>query len=87
MDAAQPLFIEEQKTFEEKKAELLRLCEGKYAVIRGGKLLGTYDTPTAAYEAGIREWGDEPFMVKRVLREEPIQQMPALYRGIGYANL
>jgi hypothetical protein len=87
MQEAPLLFEAEQKAYEAKKAELLKLCEGKYVVFKGNELLGTYDTPAAAYEAGTLEWGDESFLVKKITREEPLEQVPALYRGIAYAGI
>ena len=79
MESVKPLFVEEEKTFEANKEELLKLCEGKYAVIKGSELFGVYDTPGAAYEAAVDKWGDELFMIKRVEREETVEQVTRLY--------
>ena len=87
MESVEPLFIEEEKTFQAVKEELLKLCEGKYAVVRRSEMLGVFDTPEAAYEAAVDKWGDELFMIKKVEREETIEHVTRLYMGMGYAGL
>lgn len=78
-------FSEELAAFECKKPELLRLCEGKFAVFRKSEFLGVFDTPSTAYSAGIERFGNEAFLLKPVLREERVEQMPALHLGLIHA--
>jgi hypothetical protein len=81
------LFANELKAFEDRKAELLRIAEGKFALFKGNNFEGVFDTPLAAYEAGLAKWGNVPFFVKQVLMEESVQQVPALYSGLLNAHL
>jgi hypothetical protein len=52
---------------------LLDVCEGKFAVFKGDQYLGTFDSYLAAYEAGLKAWGNVPFPVKQALREEMLR--------------
>ena len=72
--------------FERHRLEWLEHQGGKFALIRGEKLDGIYDTAEAAYEAGIRLWGNVPFLIKQILREDPIEQSPALMYGLLHAH-
>ena len=56
----------ELETFERLKPELLLRESGKYAVILGDELLGTYDTLDDALQAGYAKYKLAQFMVKRV---------------------
>jgi hypothetical protein len=79
-------FKKELAAFEAKKDELLKLCEGKFALFKGSEFLGVYDTPQAAYDAGLNKWGNVPFLIKPVVKEEKPQQIPALYLGLLHAG-
>jgi hypothetical protein len=46
--------------------------DGKYALISGEKLLGTFDTYSDALDEGYRKNGLEPFLVKRISTIETI---------------
>ena len=84
---SEQLFAEEQQAFELKRAELLKLCEGKFAVFKGAELLGSYDTAETAYEAALAKLGNTPFLVKQVLREESVETLPAIHLGLVHASL
>ena len=86
MYMTEPRFRDELPAFEKKKQELLMLCEGKFAVFRGSEFLGVFDTPQAAYDAGVGKWGNVAFLIKPVVREEKPQQIPALYLGLLHAG-
>lgn len=75
----------EHQAFEAKKEELLGLCAGKFAVFHGRDFLGVFDTPQAAYAAGIEKFGNVRFLIKLVAREERVEQVPALYFGFIHA--
>ena len=83
---AEPRFTEELTAFEQRKQELLNLCEGKFAVFKGSEFLGVFDTPQAAYDAGLNKWGNVAFLIKPVVKEEKPQQIPALYLGLLHAG-
>lgn len=61
----------ELAAYEAMKAQLLASYENKFVLIRGGKLIGSFDTAENAYNAGIEAFGQEIFLVKKVTRNEP----------------
>jgi hypothetical protein len=72
----------ELKFYADHKDELVQKHPLKYVVIKGDKLLGAYDTAQAAYEAGVAEYGTEPFLTRQVVPTEPIAHAPAIYAGL-----
>ncbi len=85
MNVVQPKFQEELKAFESRKGELLRVAEGKFAVFKGAEFLGVFDTPAAAYDAGVLKYGNVSFLVKQVRKEDRIEHAPAIFWGISHA--
>jgi hypothetical protein len=67
--------------FEGERARLAEAYFGKYLVIKDAKVQGSYDSPQAAYEAGLKEFGLLPFLVKRALPSDPVEHMPAVWLG------
>jgi hypothetical protein len=78
-------FSAELAAFEAQKEELLKLCLGKLAVFKGSKFLGTFDNFSAAYAAGIKEWGNVPFLIQEIIPQAPVAQAPALCLGLIHA--
>jgi len=62
--------LAEADYFEAHRQEFCREHLGKFAVVKGSRPLGFYDTPGAAYEAGVEAFGLEPFLLKRVSTKE-----------------
>ena len=87
MDEAAPRFAEEMRAYEERKADLLKLCEGKYAVFKGSEYLGVFDDPIAAYRAALSKWGNVLFMIRQVLSQEPVHHFPSLHLGLHHVHL
>ncbi len=81
------LLDEELKLFESQHKELLKHHENQFVLISGDKLLGSYTTDLEAYEAGLEQVGNKPFLVKRVVKGEDIERAPALALGLINANL
>ena len=76
------IFEEELKLFNSKKSDWLQHYKGKYAVIKGTRLLDTFNSEAQAYEAGVDALGDVPFLIKRIEeKEEPIW-IPILSLGL-----
>jgi hypothetical protein len=46
--------------------------EGEYALIYRDRVDSFWPTDRAAYEAGCTRFGVDPFLVKQVLRTEPV---------------
>jgi len=57
--------VQELQTYREKLPSLLPE-EGKFALIRGDKVVGTFDTYADALGEGYRLFKLEPFLVKQI---------------------
>lgn len=72
-DQSKSILEEELKFFAEHKADLLKNHEGKFALIKGDKLIGAYTTEAEAYSDGLKRLGNVPFLIKlAVAKDEPI---------------
>ena len=69
---------EEYKFYQSVKSKLVKESEGKFASIKGNELVGLFDTDMDAYEAGISKFGNVPFLIIRVSREDEQYWMPLL---------
>ena len=83
---ASDVFREELAYFEEHCEELLRDHEGKFALVKGRELIDTFDTAENAYVAGVERFGNEPFLVKPIVQQEPTAQVPVLSLGLLSAH-
>jgi hypothetical protein len=61
----------ELKTYEAHKHELLA-DEGKFVVIHGNQILGSYATYEDALKVGYEKCKLEPFLVKKIQAVEPV---------------
>ncbi len=84
--SVQPLATE-LAYFEEHRAEFLEKARGKFALIKGQKDYGFYDSAENAYKAGVERFGVEPFLIKQVLREDQIHEIPAYALGLMHASI
>jgi hypothetical protein len=64
------LLATELKTYTEKLETLLSTHEGKFVIIRGDQVLGTFFSQLDAIAGGYRELGNVPFLVKQVVKVE-----------------
>lgn len=71
----------EMRYFNEHRAELLRDSAGKFALVKGEGLLGTFDSEAAAIRHGYETLGNVPFLVKQVT-EADIPLNFALHLGV-----
>ena len=72
----------EVKYYEANKKDLLKKHNGKFVLIKGDRLVGSFDSEKSAYEAGLKEFGNQAFLIKRVSKKEDTSQNPALVLGI-----
>jgi hypothetical protein len=77
----------ELQYFQSIKAELLQHHEGKYALIIGNELIGTFDHRDEAYKAGLEKRGNVPMLIKHIVREETRETIPAMTLGLFSAHL
>ena len=67
--------------------QLLSHYENQFVLIKGDKLLGSFTKDSEAYEAGLEQLGNQPFLIKRVVKGEEIDRAPALVLGLLNANI
>ena len=73
--------------FQERREHLLAEHSGKYALIKGKTLIGTFDTHEAAYEHGVARFGNVPFLIKVVREHDEVIRLPALAMGLLRVDL
>jgi len=56
----------ELEYFEEHRSEYLETAAGKFALVKGQRLLGIFDSEAAAIRHGFQVLGNVPFLVKQV---------------------
>jgi hypothetical protein len=63
---------EELETFEARRAELVGMANGQFALIHKSELVGTYQSEQDAIAEGYRRFGNVPFLVKQIsTHDEP----------------
>lgn len=78
---------EERQYYLEIETDLLERHSGKFALIKGRKLLGTFDTAYAAYKEGLKKLGNAPMLIVQIQEEEPKEWLPALQLGLIDASI
>jgi len=53
--------------FNASRDQLLGRARGKFVLIKGNKLIDTFENQPDALKAGYERFGNEPFLVKQVL--------------------
>jgi hypothetical protein len=59
------------ETYERLKSGLVEKSEGKFALIKGEVLIGTFSDQEDALKVGLLQCGDEEFLIRQILRVEP----------------
>ena len=69
------------------KPKLLESQRGQFALVKGEELIGTFTKDQEAYEAGVKRFGKQAFLIKQILPEEPKETLPTLSAGLIRARL
>jgi hypothetical protein len=69
------------------KADLVQKYSGKFIVIKDEEIIGSFDTDSDAYKAGLLRFGIVPFFITRVLSEDEKGVIPVLQLGLLNAGL
>lgn len=77
----------ELEFYKEHLNEWLAHYEGKFAVIKGTELIGTFTKMEEAYGEGVKRFGSEAFLIKRVAKDEPTEEIPAYFLGLSNARI
>lgn len=64
------LLREEVATYEAHRAELIGSARGKWVLIHGQEVLGTFESQRDAIDQGYRDLGPVPFLVRQVVEVE-----------------
>ncbi len=72
----------ERKYFDSIKKDLLEKASGKYAVIVGDELLGTFDHRHDGYAEAVKRFGNVPMLIKRIQEADGVEEVPALMLGL-----
>jgi len=78
----------ELEYFHAHRGELVASYRGKFALIKGGELIGAFDTDENAYRAGVARFGNTPLLIRRITAEDEDQpaRFPALTVGLIRAH-
>lgn len=77
----------EIKYFEANRANWLNVHCGKFALVKGEKLIGAYDSAENAISEGAKQFGVEPFLVRQITEKEESVFTPVLAFGLLDAAL
>ena len=77
---------EERAFFDANRDKLLKDHLGKFALIKGSELIGTFDTDDNAYTEGVERFGNASFLVRKIEERDPTAQFPALVFGLLRAH-
>lgn len=76
------IFNTEVAYFEQHREDFVREALGRFVVVKGKEHFGFYETEEEAYRAGVELLGLKPFLIKQVLVEDQIHEIPAYYLGL-----
>lgn len=74
---------QEVAAFEKMKAELEAHHHSKFVVIRGGALVGVWDTFDAAAREAVLRFGRGPYLIRQVGAAVPVVPASVMYRQIA----
>ena len=64
------LLEKELETYKQHRDQLLATAEDKFVLVHGDEIVGTYEAEEDAIAEGYKQFGNVPFLVRRVLRIE-----------------
>jgi len=68
--------------FETSLEEWLKLYPGRVVLVKGRALIGVFDNESNALGTAARHYGRGPYLIRRVLREQPMSSNLALSLGM-----
>ena len=69
----------EYQHFKQIKNDLLQQGnEGKFALIKGESLIDIFHSEKDAYEAGVKRFGTDIFLVQKISKEEAVESVQQL---------
>lgn len=62
----------EYETYKANKEDLLTKHEGQYVLIKGADIIEVFTSYEDALKAGLKKFGNVPFLVKQIQREDEV---------------
>lgn len=75
-------FTTEQKFVRDRHDDLVAHWENKFIVVHGKDMIGPFDSDYEAYTAALGQFGNVPFLIYHVAREDRVEYFPALEVGL-----
>jgi hypothetical protein len=73
----EPPLRQELETFDARRAELLGRAPGKYALVHADQVIDVFDTEADAIREGYRQFGNVPFLVKKIMPIDIPERFPS----------
>lgn len=82
MDSTADLLAEEQAFYDENADDLLLRYPNRHLLIHGSRVIDTFESMDEAVKSGVRQFGREPFLVRRAGDKQTTFSVPALSLGM-----
>lgn len=69
------------------KSELRKTYMGKFVLFHGDDFCGAFDTTENAYAEGVKRFGRDPFLIRKVTEQDEVYRNQALSLGLIHARL
>lgn len=69
------------------REEFLAQHQSKFVLIKESLLAGVFSSEQDAYAEGIKRFGNQPFLIKKVGKDEEVVTLPALFLGLINASV
>lgn len=87
MKKTQNILDKEVKFFNKNKNKYLQNYKGQYVLIKNEAFLGSFTTESEAFTVGVQKFGSTPFLIRRVVENNQIADIPALTVGVLNVSL
>ncbi len=86
-DITKNVLKKELNFYSKNKKDYLKTYKGQFVLIKGTKFIGAFTTEAEAYKSGVGQFGNEPFLIKQVVDEDQVVDIPALTVGVINVSL
>jgi len=76
------LLVRELEFYDRNRDRFLREHDGRYLLIEGSRLIGSFETEDQAVGEGVRRFGAGPFLVRQAGANTPDASVPSLSLGL-----
>lgn len=80
--SSKPLLATEQAFYDKNAEALLVQYPNRHLLIHGARVVDTFETMDEAVKSGVRQFGREPFLVRRSGDKKTTFSVPALSLGV-----